>query len=317
MDNEALDAWFAQAEDVLTDWHGDTDAMYATAPAEDDAGDGLPELADSYYAQSRGLFGDGGLTVSVWLRAMEQRMVIAARTQAEAVERFLAAFHQVRDHDGPVVLPIVGPSPFAAFVAEDAPTEPTDRVIAYRDPAGMTWHVGDAVITDEMLARASYDPLGRAAHDADAGDMVCVELGVNERDDEPQPSRLPRWNAEVRGADGEWHPIGTVDADSFQPDPETAYRVLDEGPGPVFARYFGPRRIALGVDPAWSPSRFFTPPPADCDIDPNDSYLNSDWAFDDEPDPMRRALQLRQQRNTGPNDRRGIDGHYRRRQTNR
>lgn len=50
----ALDAWFAEADDVLTDWEPDPyrepDVMVAQAPV-DDAGDVLPPLADSYYEQ--------------------------------------------------------------------------------------------------------------------------------------------------------------------------------------------------------------------------------------------------------------------------
>ena len=48
MNREELDAWFAQADDVLTDWHGGTDAMHARVPTNE--GD-LPSRADSYYEQ--------------------------------------------------------------------------------------------------------------------------------------------------------------------------------------------------------------------------------------------------------------------------
>lgn len=51
MDREALDEFFARAEDVLTDWHGSTDAMVGHAPVSDDV-EALP--GDSYYEQPRG-----------------------------------------------------------------------------------------------------------------------------------------------------------------------------------------------------------------------------------------------------------------------
>jgi hypothetical protein len=54
VNRDDLDAWFARAEDVLTDWTPDPelepDVMVAAAPAEG-ADDDLPALADSYYDQ--------------------------------------------------------------------------------------------------------------------------------------------------------------------------------------------------------------------------------------------------------------------------
>lgn len=50
MNRDDLDAFFAKAEDVLTDWHGDTDAMHARVPTGDEPE--LPATADSYYEQA-------------------------------------------------------------------------------------------------------------------------------------------------------------------------------------------------------------------------------------------------------------------------
>lgn len=49
MNREELDAFFAKADDVLTDWHGDTDAMHARVPTSDDV-EALP--GESYYEQA-------------------------------------------------------------------------------------------------------------------------------------------------------------------------------------------------------------------------------------------------------------------------
>lgn len=52
MNREALDEFFAHAEDVLTDWHGGTDAMHAHVPADGDD-DALAPSGDSYYDQDQ------------------------------------------------------------------------------------------------------------------------------------------------------------------------------------------------------------------------------------------------------------------------
>lgn len=49
MNRGELDEFFAKAEDVLTDWHGGTDAMVANVPDSDDVA-ALP--GDSYYVQA-------------------------------------------------------------------------------------------------------------------------------------------------------------------------------------------------------------------------------------------------------------------------
>jgi hypothetical protein len=49
VNRDGLDEWFAQADDILTDWRPGGDAMHARPPADD--GDALPPRADSYYEQ--------------------------------------------------------------------------------------------------------------------------------------------------------------------------------------------------------------------------------------------------------------------------
>lgn len=54
LDREALDRFFATAEDVLTDWNPPRDSMIAVAPSPEVESDPpLPELADSFHRQSR------------------------------------------------------------------------------------------------------------------------------------------------------------------------------------------------------------------------------------------------------------------------
>jgi hypothetical protein len=50
MNRDALNEWFAQADDILTDWRPGGDAMHATPPADEGEGR-LPARADSYYDQ--------------------------------------------------------------------------------------------------------------------------------------------------------------------------------------------------------------------------------------------------------------------------
>lgn len=48
MNREELDAWFAEADDILSDWTGGTDAMRGIVPETEDV-EAMP--GDSYYEQ--------------------------------------------------------------------------------------------------------------------------------------------------------------------------------------------------------------------------------------------------------------------------
>lgn len=73
MNRDDLDAFFAKADDVLTDWYGGTDSMHGSAP-EPGTEDDLTPPADSYYAQDR----SGVLELTIWddlVRAYEEALI--------------------------------------------------------------------------------------------------------------------------------------------------------------------------------------------------------------------------------------------------
>lgn len=68
MNRAALDEFFANAEDVLTDWHPSGDAMVARVPDTDS--DDLAPVGDSYYDQTRhspGAGNVGWVDLTLWL----------------------------------------------------------------------------------------------------------------------------------------------------------------------------------------------------------------------------------------------------------
>lgn len=145
MDREALDDFFARAEDVLTDWHGSTDAMVARVPDSDDV-EALP--GDSYYEQPRGAVWSPWTTVGhappriEWLapdpevmrRAMEQVGAAVQRWSdqvSEQLVQFGSAVDQLRllwGIDPAAAQPIDDPRERALSARRNRNTGPADPV---------------------------------------------------------------------------------------------------------------------------------------------------------------------------------------------
>lgn len=138
MDREALDEFFARAEDVLTDWHGSTDAMVGHAPVSDDV-EALP--GDSYYEQPRGAVWSPWATVGhgqpriewsspdpeAMRRAMQQVGYACQRWADQVAAQFAAFGEAVLSSDQIRVLWSVAP----ATTAQPG-DDPRDRALSLR-----------------------------------------------------------------------------------------------------------------------------------------------------------------------------------------
>lgn len=97
MDRAELDEFLDRAEDVLTDWHGSTDAMHARVP-ESEGAEASP--GGSYYEQTAGAV---MLTLSVDTTAFSRAM----EALRAAVQEVGTAFQRYAERLNPKVPPAV------------------------------------------------------------------------------------------------------------------------------------------------------------------------------------------------------------------
>lgn len=142
MNREALDEFFAKAEDVLTDWRPSGDAMVARV--EDEGAELV--AADSYYEQPRSV--DGWDLFAAWSRDFAQLMN-AALDRALFGEAFVQVAPQ-----GIVHIPVTHVLPSRggytpSFTIQDETTG--------WEPIGYTPEDAPPVLDPELWARANRD----------------------------------------------------------------------------------------------------------------------------------------------------------------